>query len=223
MTKIVSYVLHDGIATLTMDDGKANALSLAMSQALDAGLDRAAKEAKVVVIRGRPGILCGGFDLKVIRGNDPAQAAGMREAGMRLLSRLYLHPQPLVFACTGHSVAAGGLLLLTGDIRIGVRGEFRIGLNEVAIGLALPQAGIELARDRLVATALTEAVVRSRLYNPDDAAKAGYLDAAVDATVFDETVAQHAQDLLKLDPVAFATTKQRLRQPTLDRIAAATS
>ncbi len=223
MTEIVSYALHDGVATLTMDDGKANALSLAMSQALDAGLDRAAKEAKIVVIRGRSGVLCGGFDLKVIRGNDPAQAATMRAAGMRLLSRLYLLPQPLIFACTGHSVAAGGLLLLTGDVRIGVRGEFRIGLNEVAIGLALPQAGIELARDRLVATALTEAVVRSRLYNPDDAAKAGYLDAAVDAAAFDATVEQHAQDLLKLDPVAFATTKQRLRQPTLHRNAAATT
>lgn len=221
MTKLVSYALHDGVATLTIDDGKANALSLAMSQALDAGLDRAAKEAKVVVIRGRPGVLCGGFDLKVIRGNDPAQATAMREAGMRLLSRLYLLPQPLIFACTGHSVAAGGLLLLTGDVRIGVRGEFRIGLNEVAIGLALPQAGIELARDRLTATAVTEAVVLSRLYNPEQAARVGYLDAAVDATAFDATVAQQAQDLLKLDLVAFATTKQRLRQPTLHRIAAA--
>ena len=147
MTEVVSFALRDGIATMTMDDGKANALSLAMSQALDAGLDRAAKEAKVIVIRGRPGVLCGGFDLKVIRGNDPAQSAAMREAGMQLMTRLYLLPQPVIFACTGHSVAAGGLLLLTGDIRIGLRGEFRIGLNEVGIGLALPQTGIELARD----------------------------------------------------------------------------
>ena len=223
MTEIVSYAQHGGVATLTMYDGKANALSLAMSRALDAGLDRAAKEAKVVVIRGRPGVLCGGFDLKVIRGNDPAQAAAMREAGMQLLARLYLLPLPLIFACTGHSVAAGALLLLTGDIRIGVRGEFRIGLNEVGIALALPQTGIELARDRLSAAALTEAVALARLYSPDDAASAGYLDAAVDTAVFDTTVAQHAEALLKLDPVAFATTKQRLRQPTLDRIAAATA
>lgn len=223
MTEIVSYAQHDGVATLTMDDGKANALSLAMSRALDAGLDRAAKEARVVVIRGRPGVLCGGFDLKVIRGNDAAQAAAMREAGMRLLARLYLLPLPLIFACTSHAVAAGALLLLTGDIRIGVRGEFRIGLNEVGIALALPQTGIELARDRLSAAALTEAVALARLYSPDNAVSAGYLDAAVDAAVFDATVAQHAEALLKLDPAAFATTKQRLRQPTLDRIAAATT
>lgn len=221
MTEVVSFTQHDGVATLTMDDGKANALSLVMSQALDAGLDRAAKEARVVVIRGRSGVLCGGFDLKVIRGNDDAQRNAMRDAGMRLLARLYLLPQPLIFACIGHSVAAGGLLLLTGDVRIGQRGEFRISLNEVGIGLTLPQTGIELARDRLSAAALTGAVALARLYNPDDAAGAGYLDAAVDAAAFDATVAQHAQDLLKLDPAAFAATKQRLRQPTLDRIAAA--
>lgn len=221
MTDVVSFAQQDGVATLTMDDGKANALSLAMSQALDAGLDRAAKEASVVVIRGRPGVLCGGFDLKVIRGDDDALRTAMRDAGMRLLARLYLLPQPLIFACTGHSVAAGGLLLLTGDIRIGLRGEFRIGLNEVGIGLTLPQTGIELARDRLSPAALTEAVALARLYNPDDAAGAGYLDAAVDGAAFDATVAQHAQALRKLDPTAFAATKRRLRQPTLDRIAGA--
>lgn len=123
----------------------------------------------------------------------------------------------------GWRLAAGGLLLLTGDVRIGVRGEFRIGLNEVAIGLSLPQAGVELARDRLTPTALTEAVIRSRLYNPDDAAKAGYLDEAVDAIDFDATVARQAEELLKLDPTAFAMTKQRLRRSTLDRIAATTT
>ncbi len=165
-------------------------------------------------------MLCGGFDLKVIRGSDAAQSAAMREAGMRLLTRLYMLPQPLIFACTGHSVAAGGLLLLTGDIRVGVRGEYRIGLNEVGIGLALPQTGIELARDRLSAAALTEAVVLARLYNPDEAASAGYLDLAVDAAAFDATITQKAQELQKLDPVAFAATKRRLRQSALDRIAA---
>lgn len=108
MPDLVTFGVHEGIAILSMDDGKANALSLAMSQALGAGLDRAAREAKIVVIKGRLGVLCGGFDLKVIRGNDPVQGAAMREAGMRLLSRLYLLPQLLIFACTGHSVAAGG-------------------------------------------------------------------------------------------------------------------
>lgn len=220
MDGLVSYDLCDGVATLTLDDGKANALSLGMAQAIGAGLDRAAAEAKIVIIRGRPGVLCGGFDLKVIRGGDAAQRTAMTEAGMALLARLYLHPQPLMFACTGHSVAAGGLMLLTGDIRIGMRGAFRIGLNETAIGLTLPHLGIELARDRLAPAALTQSVIRATLYSPDDAAAAGYLDEAVDADAFDAAIATATQGLLALDATAYAGTKRRLRQPTLDRVPA---
>lgn len=216
MASPVDLAIRDGVATLTLDDGKANALSLPMAQAIDAGLDRAA-EARVVVIRGRPGVLCGGFDLKVIRGGSAEDRAAMTGAGYRLLSRLYLLPTPLVFACTGHAVAAGALLLLTGDVRIGVRGEFRIGLNETAIGLALPQIGLELARDRLSPAALTEATLRARLYGPEAAAAAGYLDGVADPDGLDEAIAHATADLVKLDANAFAATKRRLRQPSMER------
>lgn len=221
MSELVGYDLRDGVATLRLDDGKANAMSLGMSQAIAAGLDRAAAEARVVVVLGRPGVLCGGFDLKVIRGGDAAGRAAMVDGGMRLLERLYILPQPLILGCTGHSVAAGGLLLLTGDVRIGVRGAFRLGLNETTIGLSLPQAGLELARDRLLPTALTEATVLARLYDPDAAARVGYLDQAVDADAFEGAIADAAQAMLKLDLAAFAATKQRLRHGTLARIAVA--
>lgn len=218
MTDPVTVDIRDAVATLTLDDGKANALSLNMSRAIDAALDQAATEARAVVIRGRPGVLCGGFDLKVIRGDDDAARSAMRDAGMRLMRRLFLLPQPLLIACTGHSVAAGGLLLLTGDLRIGVEGDFRLGLNEVAIGLSLPQMGLELVRERLSPGAVTEASLLARLYNPRDALTVGYLDYAVTREEFDRTVAEKARELVKLDPRAFAETKRRLRQATADRM-----
>lgn len=214
---MVGYGLAGDVATLTLDDGKANALSLAMAQGIAAGLDRAAGEAKVVVIRGRPGVLCGGFDLKVIRSGDAAARAAMVDAGMALLERLYLLPQPLVIACTGHAVAAGGLMLLAGDVRIGVEGDFRLGLNETAIGLSLPAFGVELARERLLPTALGEATLLARLYGPADAARVGYLDRAVAATAFDAAVAEAAEAMLRLDGAAFAVTKRRLRGGSLER------
>ncbi len=176
MTDIVTYSLADDIATLTMDDGKANAMAPAMSAALNAGLDRAAGEAKAVVIRGREGVMCGGFDLKIIRGDDDAAKVGMREAGMTLLKRLYLAPQPIIFAVTGHTVAMGALLLLAGDFRVGLSGDFRIGLNETGIGLSLPIAGLELARDRLAPTVFQRATINAELFSPDTAVSAGYLD-----------------------------------------------
>ena len=130
---------------------------------------------------------------------------------MALISRLYLHPQPLVIACTGHAVAAGALTLLTGDIRIGLKGAFRIGLNETSIGLSLPPAGVELARDRLVPGALVEATLGAKLYGPDEAVAAGYLDRAVFVAEFDKVVAEAAARCFALDGAAYAGTKARLR------------
>ncbi len=218
MTEIVTYSLANDIATLTMDDGKANAMAPAMSAALNAGLDRAASEAKAVVIRGRDGVFCGGFDLKIIRGEDEPLKAQMREAGMTLLKRLYLSPQPIIVAVTGHAIAMGALLLLAGDARIGVAGDFRIGLNETAIGLALPSSGVEIARDRLAPTVFQRAVINAELFSPDGAASAGYLDRVVSAADFDSAVAESSRSLADLDSDTFAEIKRRVRQSTIDRI-----
>ena len=218
MADIVTYYLADDIATLTMDDGKANAMAPVMSAALNAGLDRASGEAKAVVIRGREGVMCGGFDLKIIRGDDDAAKAGMREAGMALLKRLYLSPQPIIFAVTGHSVAMGALLLLAGDFRVGRSGDFRIGLNETGIGLSLPITGLELARDRLAPMVFQRATINAELFSPDTAVSAGYLDQVADTAGFDAAVSEVAQTLAALDATAFAETKRRVRQPTLERI-----
>ena len=217
---IVTYELTDEIATLTMDDGKANAMAPAMSAALNDSLDRAAKEAKAVVIRGREGVLCGGFDLKIIRGDDDALKAQMRDAGMSLLKRLYLSPQPIVFAVTGHAVAMGALLLLAADARIGQEGDFKLGLNETGIGLSLPATGLELARDRLAPQVFQRATINAELFSPEGAVAAGYLDQVESASGFDAAVAETASTLGALDATAFAETKRRVRQPTLDRIAA---
>lgn len=218
MSERVTYSTEDGVATLAMDDGKANALSVDMSTALSSGLDRAEKEAQVVVIIGRSGVLCGGFDLRVIRGDDEGAKKKMREAGYDLLRRLYLYPLPLVIACPGHAVAAGGLLLLTADVRIGVAGDFKIGLNEVAIGLALPVVGLELAKDRLIPNALAPAVLGAQLFDPMKAVEAGYLDEVASPEAFDQKIRETAQGYLALDGAAFAMTKKRLRSATVARM-----
>jgi enoyl-CoA hydratase len=210
VSEYVDYQVADGIATLTMDDGKANAFGVGMTSALSEGLDRAADEADVAVIMGKPGLFCAGFDLKVINGPKDGVRA-MVEAGGELLMKAYMHPQPLIMGCTGHAVAAGALLLCTADYRIGVSGDFRIGLNETSIGLGLPTFGIELARDRLDNRQLNNATMGAQLYSPDSAAEVGYLDEAVPAEAFEAAIAARAAYLKTLDGPAYAQVKQRLR------------
>lgn len=210
MTELVDYQIKNGIATLTMDDGKANAFGMEMMAALTAGLDRAGALADVVVIMGRPGLLSAGFDLKVING-PKAGVRAMVEAGAELLLKIYMHPQPVVIGCTGHAVAAGALLLCAGDYRIGVSGDFKIGLNETAIGLSLPTFGLELARDRLDGRYLNMATLGAELYPPDMAAAVGYLDQAAQPEDFMAALTAKAVQLQALDRDAFALAKRRLR------------
>ncbi|MDF1720271.1 MAG: crotonase/enoyl-CoA hydratase family protein [Minwuia sp.] len=210
MTELLTFDVADDIATITLDDGKANAFSHAMMRDLSDALDQATTAADITVIRGRKGILCGGFDLKVIQG-DASQVPALVQAGARLLMKAWMHPQPLLIGVTGHAVAAGALLALTGDHRIGVTGDFRIGLNETTIGLELPVFAIELASACLDRRALSQATIGARLYSPHEAVEVGYLDQVAVPGSFDDALQAAATRLKQLDGPAVAKVKQRLR------------
>ena len=139
----VHYELNDAIAILRLDDGKANAVNHALVDGMNSALDKAANEAKAVVLTGRPGRFSAGFDLSVLQ-SGPEAGHKLVTAGARMLLKIFTHPQPVVAASTGHSIAAGGFMLLACDTRLGTEGDFKIGLNEVAIGMTLPEFGLDV-------------------------------------------------------------------------------
>lgn len=213
----VQYEAHDEIAVLRLDDGKANAVSHALIDGVTSGLDKAAAEAKAVVITGRPGRFSAGFDLGVLRSGRDA-GFGLVTAGARMLLKMFTHPQPVVAASTGHAIAAGGFILLASDTRVGAEGDFKIGLNEVAIGMTLPEFGLMFARERVSTRHFTDAVIQARLYSPDEAVDVGFLDRACPAdAVLDEAVAA-ARQLATLHLPSYARTKQRARGALAERI-----
>ena len=165
MTEPVSYQLDNKVAVIQMDDGKANALSKGMIEGLLAALARAEQEASAVVLAGRAERFCAGFDLRVMM-SGPEAATELLRAGSDLLMNLYGATIPLVIACTGHALAGGALVVLTGDFRVGAAGAFKLGLNEVSIGLPVPVLAMELARDRLLPTELPHATLGARIYLP---------------------------------------------------------
>lgn len=216
-TDTVRYELRDSIAIITIDDGKANALSQAVIDALHACLDRAEREAAAVLLTGRDRRLSGGFDLKTMTSSVEAMRA-LVTAGAELLLRLYLFPRPLVVACNGHALAMGALLLLVADARIGAAGDFKIGLNEVSIQMPLPVFGMELARARLSKRHFTAAATQAHIYDPQHAVDAGYLDAtAAPEQLFDAAFAA-ARQLAALPDPAFRSTKNRERAATAQLI-----
>jgi len=210
MSNLVSYRGAGTVVTVTMDDGKVNALSMAMLGEVNAALDRAGQAGATVVLAGREGIFSAGFDLKVLRAGGP-QAPALVRAGFELSARLLAFPAPVVIACTGHAVAMGAFLLLSGDFRVGAAGPYRITANEVAIGMTMPHAAIEICRQRLTPAHLSRALVLAEVYSPADAGPAGFLDRAVPPEEVVPAAQAMAEQLSRLDPAAHAATKRRVR------------
>ena len=210
--------IEDGVAVVRMDDGKANAVGFDLIDALHAALDRATDEATAVAILGREGRFSAGFDLSVMTGGGDVRK--LVQGGGELLMRIYGHPQPVVAGVSGHALAAGALLALSCDTRIGAAGSFKIGLNETAIGMALPEFAIELARERLSKRWFTRCVLQAEIVDPDGAVEAGYLDRVVDAADVESTVVDEARRLGQLSAGAYRTTKRKSRAAVIERVLA---
>lgn len=220
MKAAVSYQLEDSIATITMDDGKVNVLSLAMIGELDAALDRAVADRAVVLLGGRPGVFSAGFDLPVLNAGG-AESAAMVRAGFALAERLLSFPMPVVIACTGHAVAMGVFILLSGDYRVGAAGPYKFASNEVAIGLTMPRAAVEILRQRLAPAHFNRAATLAEPFSPGNAVQAGFLDRVVSATDLYPVARGAAAAAATLDLDAHLATKLRARQHTLSAIRAA--
>lgn len=215
MSDLSTYELSDGIATITMDDGKVNALSTAMLSELAGHFDQAERDEAVVILTGRATTLSAGFDLRC----EPDGWPEMLTHGARIAERMLGFPRPVVVACNGNAIAMGAFLLLSGDHRIGVAGEGRIGLNEVAIGLTLPWFAIALARHRLTRPAYDRCAVTGVLLGPEDALAAGFFDELV-VTGEDLSAAARAKagELAGVNMEAHAATKLRVREEALEGV-----
>jgi enoyl-CoA hydratase len=221
MGNSVSYERAERVSTIIMDDGKVNAMSMSMMDEVNAALDQAERDEAVVILAGRPGVFCAGFDLVVFKqGHAPTMA--MLRAGAALNERILTFPFPVVAACSGHGIAMGSFLLMCADYRIGVEGAFKIGMNEVAIGMTLPYFAIEIARQRLVPAYFSRATVLAELYAPEDAIAPGFLDLVVPQEALLDTAQHTAAMLAQLDMRAHAATKLRVRRSALDALRAMT-
>jgi enoyl-CoA hydratase len=221
MTAHVQYQLRYGIAEIRIDDGKVNALTQKRFAELGAAFDRAKADRAVVVLTGRPGVFSAGFDLRVLRAGG-REANDTVRAGFELAERILAFPSPVVIACTGHAIAMGVFLVLAGDYRIGAQGAFRIGANEVAIGITMPRFGVEMCRQRLAPAHFQRAVALAEMYAPDDAVAAGFLDRVVPAADLERAAREVAEQLAVLPVDVHAASKLRAREHAIAAIRAAT-
>lgn len=215
MSDLLSYTLSDDVATLCLDDGKANAFSNAMFDAVNAAMDQADAEAKIIVLRGKDGIFSAGYNLKeLMLGGETA--VNLVRRGSEFAVRMMETPKPIICVGDGHIVALGAFIFLAADYRIGKSGAFQVGLPETAKGLPMHNFGRELAMPRLNRRYFSRAFINGEMFTPDQAVDVGYVDEAVEDV--DAAIDKAVSFFKSVSLPAFAINKPRGHQtliPTL--------
>ena len=210
----MDYQVENGIALISIDDGKANTVGPDFIAAMNAHLDKAEQEANAIVLTGRAGMFCAGFDLKTFQ-KGPEEAEKLVAAGMRLLTRLYGFPLPLIAACEGHAYGLGAFLLMVSDNRLGTDTDFQICLPETSISMPFTPVLLSLVHDRLSISEKTMAMLQSKRYSPREAVKAGFLDSVVEPSDLLPQAMELAQSLATLPKDYYCLNKRSLRQVSL--------
>lgn len=211
---LVHLAIENNVATITIKNGKVNAISHQVIEEINEALDKAEKNNAVVILTGQDGMFSGGYDLNTMK-ESPESAISLVTAGSKLARRMLSFPMPIIGACSGHAIAKGSFLLLSCDYRIGCQGEFKLGLNEVAIGMTMHQAGIEIARNRIPINYLSRSVINAELFSPESAVLAGILDAVVEPDKLLSTAHFAAKQLSGLNMKAHHETKLKERKEML--------
>lgn len=219
MSGPVTYTRDDSIAVIRMDDGKVNALGPTMQQALNEAIDEADRDnVGAIVITGNQRVFSGGFDLKILTSGEVQPAIDMLRGGFELAYRLLSYPKPVVMACTGHAIAMGAFLLSSGDHRIAAH-AYNIQANEVAIGMTIPYAALEIMKLRLTRSAYQQATGLAKTFS-ETALAAGFIDEIALPEVVVSRAEEAAREFAGLNRQAHAATKLRARADALKAIRA---
>lgn len=216
-------VREDGILLVTLDKPPANAIDEALLAALDAAIEaaRAEDSVRAVILTGAGAFFSGGFDFAAPRRDDVVATelyAQYRRAHVNLLSL----PKPTLAMVNGHATAGGLILALACDYRLGVEGDYRVGLNEVAVGASYPRAASEIVRLRLSHACASELILRASLHRADQAVRLGLVEELIAEADFEDAVFERAGRLAKFPREAYAHAKAALVAEAVGRIEAET-
>ena len=206
--KLATIKKEDDISIITLDDGKANVFSPEMSNQLNACLDRVDTESGCLIITGREGMFSAGLDLKVIQSGDVDRIVEMSSSAFKLLARIFSFPRPVIAACSGHGIALGTFLICCCDYRIGIKGDYMLGANEMRTNMVIPTPILELIKFRVNDSHKYRAVLGAEMYNFNQAQEAGLIDDVVEIDNLMTASKVKAKDLATMGHPSYTMTKE---------------
>jgi Delta3-Delta2-enoyl-CoA isomerase len=209
---------HDGgIHEIRLARPPVNALDTSLVRALrEAVLDAPGNGARGIVLSGAQGMFSAGVDVPALLALDRDGVATFWNDFFAVCGAIAASPVPVVAAITGHSPAGGAVMSLFADYRVMAHGVYKIGLNEVQVGIAVPEP-IQFAMRRIVGNYRAERLlVSGAMVDAEQAHAIGLVDelAAVEQVV--QRAVLWLTDLLTLPPHAMLRTRAIARADLLE-------
>jgi enoyl-CoA hydratase len=210
----ISYHIENKRATITMDDGKANAMNFDYFEEMNSALTEIESSgSQVLIVKGRQGFFSGGLDVKLMSTLTPQDIDKLAKAFARTMLRIFVYPMPTIAVCTGHAIAGGGILAFACDRRYVINGDYRIQMNEVAIGIPLPSWMLLIGQSAIPAGTQAEALLHAKTYAPEEACDASIFHGLIEnGEDIDAFLKDEINVLMGLNMNAYAATKKRLRE-----------
>jgi len=206
--KIATFKKEEDISIITLDDGKANVFSSEMSQQVNDCLDQVETEKGCLIITGKEGMFSAGLDLKTIQSGDMEKILDMSSSAFKLLARIFSFPRPVIAACSGHGIALGTFLICCCDYRIGIKGDFMLGANEMRTNMVIPTPILELIKFRVNNSHKYRAVLGAEMYTLEKAKEAGLMDDVVNPEDLMQAAMEKAKDLATMGHPSYTLTKE---------------
>ncbi len=218
----ISVTIKDRLAIITLNRGKSNALNREMVTELTDMLQNIESDSKIggVIITGKEHFFTAGLDLIELYNYNEEEAKGFWHLFLNFVAKITAFKKPLIAAINGHSPAGGCVIALACDARVMAEGKYIIGLNEVPVGIIVPNSIFELYSFWIGKATAARSLLEGKLFNPDEALAIGLIDEVVKQESILTAAERRARKYMAFESNTWSQSKLNIRRSLINSTSA---
>jgi enoyl-CoA hydratase/carnithine racemase len=218
--KHIQIKTEDRIATIFLDRGKSNAIDMILLQEFNTAIQELKLDSAIegVIIHGKEGFFSAGLDLIALYEYNEAEIKAFWTLFLKNTKDLASFPKPIVSAISGHSPAGGCVIALCCDYRVMAEGNFIIGLNELPVGLIIPESIFHLYSFWLGKGNAYRFLLEGKLLTPQEALTVGLVDEVVSPNAIHTAALRKIKSVTQFDKETWKTCKLNFRTELLEKL-----
>lgn len=218
--KFIKTRIDDGICHIVLDRGKSNAMDINMIQQLRKVIDNCKVDEGIfgIILTGKEGFFSAGLDLIALYDYNHMEMEELWNTFLSLVHDLLCFPKPFISAISGHAPAGGCVLALCSDYRIMANDadKFIIGLNEVPVGIIVPECIFDLYRFWLGNSIAYQSLLSGKLFTPNEAFNINLVDEIVPFNKIQVTAISKIKTFLQFDKSTWSASKINIRKSIIE-------